>query len=348
YGKQFRGPHSDLIGAVLLLGVPGAALLLGALAAFGWRCLRAARDGPLDAGLLAALAALAAHASVDDLFGARPAAALAAAMLLGACAGRREATESVRPARAPGIWTPSVAARLAVGVSVVALLLGAELRPYAAFRARSAGDPTLAAALDPASATNLLAAARSGVGSPAERFLHADDGTWRAVRAAPANPHVRAARAELLSRACLGSLPEIGVCESAIASWSGALALRPHDVQSRRARARLQMLLGRPGTAIADFRLAIHDEPSYLGARDDLVRALEETGRPRAAARERSARRQVIEGLEGFRPMSRYERMLLTRDEPPPAARPDDGRGRGTREAADDRRSDVARERLAP
>jgi O-antigen ligase len=308
FGRSFSGPHSDLLGLLLALGAVGAALALLALAPTLVRARAALRaDGPDRAwlvGLAAGLSALAAHALVDDLFGARPAVALTAALFLGALAGRAVPPDARR--------IPSVALRAGLTVAALVALLAGEAWPWAADRARRAGDPALAAALDPPRAAYEIEAARAAAGPPALRLAGALDHTTRAELEAPRNAATRAEAARVLQAACLGPLPTEDTCRAALGTWQEALARRPSDVQARRARARLLAATGDPAAAREELERALEDEPNYLGARLDLARVLSELGDEAGAEAALAETRRRIAALEGARPDSAWSRQLLT------------------------------------
>ena len=310
YGRSFSGPHSDLLGLLLALGAVGAVLALVALLptlARARAALRADAGRGWLLGLAAGLAALAAHALVDDLLGARPAAGMTAALFLGALAGRALPPDTLR--------VPSAALRAALTVAALVALLAGEAWPWAADRAQRAGAPGLAAALDPPRAAYDIAAARAATGPPAEHLARALDHTTRAELDAPRNAATRTEAARVLQAACLGPLPTEDTCRAALGTWQEALARRPSDVQARRARARLLAATGDPAAARAELERALGDEPNYLGARLDLGRVLGELGDEPGARAALDETRRRIAALEGARPDSAWSRQLLTLSE---------------------------------
>ncbi|RMG42671.1 MAG: O-antigen ligase domain-containing protein [Acidobacteria bacterium] len=306
YAKVFRGPHSDPLGLALAGGLP-ALLLAGVLAG----CLlpriwRAARRAPAQAGLLAGLAALAAHGLADDFLAERPAAALLAALFAVALIGSdRPRSEPRRPLR------------LAAALALAVWLGAGELRPYAADRALRAGDAELAAALDPLRDDAWLAALGSGGGGPLDRTASALEAARRAIAANRALPAAWRARALVLDASCRGPLAERITCEDALAAWGASLARLPRDVTARRGRARLEAALGRRGEAAADLALALAWEPAYLGALADLARLYEEAGQVEAAREEMAALEEAARVARGIVPASPYERAVLAPPEPP-------------------------------
>ncbi|RMF71815.1 MAG: hypothetical protein D6738_13090 [Acidobacteria bacterium] len=278
WGKVFSGPHSDPLGALLALGLPGGLALLAGLAGAGrevWRRARAqlARE-PERAGLVVLLAALACHALVDDLLAGRPALALLfAAALGGALAGGTDRTPAARDA-APVRRSARIAAMLVVVVALAAL----EGRPWLADRVRRAGDPLRAAALDPARASTWIAAARLADGPPAPRLGRALDRVTRAILAFPEGAAGWRERGRLLEAACRGPLPDREVCAAARDAFTRAVALEPHDVVSMRRAGRLSVLLGEPDAAAGWFDRALGHEPDYLGARLDRLRLAVDRG----------------------------------------------------------------------
>lgn len=309
YARSFSGPHSDLLGLLLAVGIAGAVLALAALLPTlrrGLSALRAAcsDEAPWLLGLAAALAAFAAHALVDDLFGSRPAAAIAAATLLGALAGR------VVPADRR--LEPAPALRAGITLVAVVALLGGELMPWAADRARWAGEPAVAATLDPARASYEILAARAAVGPPPRQLATALDRTARAVHDSPASAATHVEEARVLQAACVGPLPTEDTCRAAIEAWKEGLARRPYDVQARRARARLLAAAGRLDEAGQELERALADEPNYLAARLDLSRVRAEMGDREGARLALEETRRRIASLEGVRPENAWTRQILT------------------------------------
>ena len=269
--------------------------------------LRPDAGRPWLVGLAAGLAALAAHALVDDYFGARPAAGMTAALFLGALAGRALPPDALR--------VPSMALRAALTVAAVVALLAGEAWPWAADRARRGGAPELAAMLDPPRAAYEIAAARAAAGPAVERLARALDHTTRAELDAPRNAATHAEAARVLQAACLGPLPTEDICRAALATWEEALTRRPSDVQGRRARARLLAATGDPAAARVELERALTDEPNYLGARLDLARVLGESGDEPGARAALDETRHRIAALQGARPDSAWSRALLTLSE---------------------------------
>ncbi|MBP7146983.1 MAG: O-antigen ligase family protein [Acidobacteria bacterium] len=308
YGRAFRGPHSDALGCVLGLGVPGALMLLAALGWLASVALRTARKRwgtePFVAGATAAVAVLAGHALADDLFGERPATAVVAAILLGAAAGRRGS-------RIPA-WRPSTPARFAIAVGVVTALFAGEVLPWAAYRLAATGAPVGAAALDPARAGFWIEAARAARGAPLPHLSLALDRTGRAVQAVPESAAAWAERALVLDAACRGPLAERDTCRAALRAWDEALERRPHDAIAMRHRARLALLTGRPREAGEGFERAVATEPNYLGARADLVRWLAEQGRLADSRAQFEELRRRAARLKDAPVTSGYDAALLT------------------------------------
>lgn len=103
YERRFSTPHSDLLRVWAELGLPGTAALLGLIVATGVTIAVRRRRGelPLAAdGAVAALWALLAHGSVEDLT-ERPAVYLLAAALVGSLLGRPSALSP--PRMGPGL-----------------------------------------------------------------------------------------------------------------------------------------------------------------------------------------------------------------------------------------------------
>ncbi len=310
FGRGFEGPHSDLLGSFLALGIPGGLLLLGGLTGLCGRGIRALSGGHVNersraayAACAAALAAFVAHALVDDLFAERPAAWVAAALLAGCLAAAGPALGVVRPLRRP--W------RLAIVAALLVVLSGAEALPWAADRAYRAGNAPLAARLEPANARYQIALARSVTGSPSHRLALALDRTQRAIAARPFAAGVWAERAALLTAACHGPLPEMDTCQAAELAWSAALARSPRNVLLRVALARLHRSLGRAAAAEDDLRLALVIEPNDLGARLELIELLADEGAIAQARRQWDVFMQRAKGLALAHPISARDRALV-------------------------------------
>ncbi|UCF67320.1 MAG: O-antigen ligase family protein [Acidobacteriota bacterium] len=275
YGRVFRGPHSDLLAVLLGLGWPGACALVVGLSVPVRRAWAASRGRPELAAALAAAATLAAHGTVDEFVTARPAAALAAALMLGAVAG------CGRPRAA--CWEPRALGRSASLIGVVVALTAGELLPWAADERLRAGAPAAAVALDPLRDDAWLALAAGSQGPPLARLARGLERTRRASNAQPAGWRPWVERARLLEAACRGPLQESQTCQQARAGWGAALARLPRDVLARRARAWLWHDTGGPSEAIADLLIALDVEPNFLGARVDLAWLLLETGQSERA-----------------------------------------------------------------
>ncbi len=274
--RVFRGPHADLLGIFLYLGIPAGLVLLAVLAVVAGRGLGALRRarGADRAALLACLvplAAFAAHGLVDDLVTARPVVALATVLLLGALAG---ADAGPGPRFRPG----PVAATLFLAALATGLVAG-ELLPWAAWRMARLGRPVLAARLDPVRSSFHLAAARLPGGRPDRRLALGLVRLERAARQASVDPAPWRERARLLDAACRGILGERDTCRAALGGWGAALARAPRDVFTRRARARLALHLGDTRRGEDDLRLALALEPCFVGGARDLARLLREEGR---------------------------------------------------------------------
>lgn len=312
FGRVFHGPHSDLLGVFLALGIPGGLLVLGGLAGLFhpiWRQARARlNEEPALAGCAVAAAALAAHALFDDLFAERPAAALFFVLLLGAAAGRA----LKKPGQETALWRPGKAAGAALASLLLTAILAGEVGPWAADHLFRAGAAQRAALLDPWRAPYWAEAAGAVSGPLDRRLALALERTARAVEASPVLPQAWAARASVLDAACRGPLGTEDTCRGAVAAWEAALALRPHDVQARRLLGRLLAATGRTAPAEQALRRALEDEPNYLGARLDLARLLFEAGR-REAAREEFFRLEGLAGkLKGVTPENGYAAALVT------------------------------------
>ncbi len=312
FGRSFRGPHSDLLGLFLAWGIPGGLLALGLLAL----ALRPARavwrreTEPSERAALAALyvplAALGAHALVDDLFSERPSLAVLAALLVGA--------GLAFSARQPAVRAVGRAGRGAVLAIAVLVFVGVELVPWAADRLARSGRPALAARLEARNPRYQRALSRM-VGGPADkRLAYGLVRNARALAAADYDPASWDDRARLLEAACRGPLAERATCQAADDAWSALIARRPLLATMRRQRAHARLGRGQTEEALTGLALAVRLEPAYLAARLDIVRLLLELGRRERAALELAALEEMLRELEGVRPKTNYERTLLRFD----------------------------------
>lgn len=307
FGRSFQGPHSDLLGAFLLLGLPGGLLALAALGALAARALRTARlahlADPSLAGAAAALVALVAHGLTDDYLTARPAAAVVAAILLGALAGGRTPRQR--------LWSPSRAARIAIVVMTFVALLGVEVWTWAADRRLRSGDPLRAAQIDPLRSGYWLSAARQAAGPPPRQLALALDRATRATLVAPTAGDTWKELAQIWDAGCRGPLAEGSSCAAAAAAWEHAIERSPHDALALFGRAKLADATGDPVGAQRWLERALNIEPNFLPARLALAHLLVRQGdltRARAEAADFAAR---AKRLDGVKPESDYEQQLL-------------------------------------
>lgn len=312
YGKIFRGPHSDLLGAPLAFGVPGALALFVAIGLLLARAIGAARsrgrEEPLVAGALVAVFAFAAHALVDDILTDRPAAALAAALLLGAAAGRGRDAPRAEPAPSP--WA-SLGTRRALAVAVLTLAGAGLVAPWLADRFAREDLPHAAARLDPRRAAYWAAVSRAEGGATPAAIGAVLTDAERAVLATPASASAWRARARALDAACRGALSQREVCAEARDAWTRVAERAPHDVFALRMRARMHLLLDAPTDAERDLRAALAQEPHYLGARLDLARLVAREGRAGEAAELRDEARRTFERFRETRPENARDASLL-------------------------------------
>lgn len=307
FGRTFSGPHSDALNLFLSFGLIGGALSLSLLLMLGGRALRTARlahhADPALAGGAAALVVLVAHGLADDLLSERPAAAIVAALLLGALGGGR--LERQR------LWKPSSGARWAIAVSVLTALLACEVVPWAADRYLRAGDPMRAALSDRRRAGYWIAAARDVEGEALPKLARALDRTRHAVSHHAESGDTWKELALVLDAACRGPLSEKDVCYAALDAWQRAIEAVPRDALARFGRARLADSLGETGIAREELQRAIQDEPNFLAARIALAHLWLRSGDKRAASEESQRIREVASQLDGVHPESDYEGELL-------------------------------------
>lgn len=232
YPRSFATPHSDLLRAPCELGWPGA-IAVAAIAIASVRALRRrARERPLDAGAVAALAALAAQAAVEDL-SSRPAVHLLFAVLAGTTLA--EATP-LRARSMPGFrFVAAFVLVLAAGI--------AEVGPYRAWiltRALPRGPLTVEgrARLDEALGRNplhpdlWLRRAEDVAASGAfdlERYAAAREAAERAIRLHPDDATFRRALARLEARACLELFRDERTRERAVGAYADAESRARHD-----------------------------------------------------------------------------------------------------------------------
>jgi len=318
FDRYFLGPHSDVLSVFLAFGLVGGVAAVWGLGTMAKRAIDTAREArgadPWMVGAAAALAALAAHGLVDDFLRVRPAAAVAAAILLGALIGRGTGGTI----RGPASQRASASTlRWVVSTVIVSAVLAGAIVPWWADSAANRGKPLFAARLYPTGVGYWIQAARAARGNPAERLARAVDHTGRATELLPEVELTWSEIAQVHEAALRGPLPTEDTLQVALQAWSRALDRSPHNAQARRARGRLRAFRGDLEGAGEDFRLAVEDEPNYLGARLDLARVLSQQGRSSEAADERTEVLRRLERLETVPPSGLYETALfsLTPDE---------------------------------
>jgi len=313
FGRLSYRPHSDLAAIFLDYGIGGGIIVFGSLLALGVRALASVRAtcsrDPWMVGAAVALISLTAHGLVDDFIAARPAAALAAAILLGALLGRFTPTGVTAPTPLGPQTKP--ARYWIMTVLIATALLAGNVLPWLADFAMLRQHPSAATRLDPAGVGYWIAAARAAEGSPLERLAIANDNVMRATELLPEVGWPWVELAQVHEGALRGLLPTDDTLNAAIKAWTMALDRYAHDVQARRARGRLLAHKGDLAGAIHDFAQAVTDEPNFLGARLDLVRILQLTGDIEAARAALTELRSRVNVLEDAMPSSNYEAMLI-------------------------------------
>ena len=291
YDRGFRSTHSDWFRVPCELGWPGAAAIAALIAAVGFELFRRRKTlSPAECGAVAALAALAAHAGVENL-STRPAVYLLAAALVGPLIARRE--RSVVP------WPG--AARLLTGVVLTLVFVVGDVGPYLAWR-DVGGLPD--GRLDDAQAARLAraldrnpvqpdywrrwSAHLAGDGSDWDRQTYAEarEAAERAVRLHPADAMNHRAVARIEAAACETLFGDIATRQRASAAYALAEQLDPFNPFLPIEHAGFLLDTGDPRGAMASARRALEVEPESISPRLLLagaVLALEgDLGRERA------------------------------------------------------------------
>ncbi len=283
-------------------GVPGALLVLAALAA-GAVALRRARPGRYRAaGLVIAGTFLAVH----DLSPV-PVALWAAAWVAGT-AMPLPCSRSARP-RGRAAVAVVLGSLLAWGLvrpaAARAVLWEARLEPGEAAAARRALElepwswPAVERLLDAARARGLEGAlARVALARRLVRLHPGDPVAWR-----------RLGTALLAGVERVGPFP--GTLAAAREALGRATALAPHDPWGWLALAQLERAAGRAGRAAAAARRAVREEPAFARGWAFLARVELDRGRVEAA-RAAARRARSLAGRARGRVLSRYERALVT------------------------------------
>ncbi len=322
FERSFVSPHSDLLRVPCEFGWPAAAALLVALVLAAVEIGRRSGSArPATRAAVAALVALAAQATVDDLTD-RPAIYLLAAALLGSLLS----TKQTRAGRL------GVLARGAVAVSASLAFLVGDVAPYLSWRAVR-GLPR--GRLSASEAERLDAATRFNPIHPGlwlRRSEHlAEDPLWglqgyalarecaeRAVRLQPQDATYRRGLARIEARACVRLFRDVATRRRASEGFSQAEARARHDPFLPIEHGEFLLATGDPAGARGAAERALAIEPEAIPARLLLAAAILEVdgadGVPRARTVLAEAR-SVAARLAAVKRETPYAESLLRFDE---------------------------------
>jgi O-antigen ligase/Flp pilus assembly protein TadD len=278
FARHFASADSDVVRGIVEFGLPAALVALAGAGLLVAAIARRRREGSLDpatVGACAALAAIAAQATVDNL-SSRPAVALLAAVLVG----------SIVAVRSEDSAAPSRRACAAVGLATLVVWAAADLAPWLSWRAR--GDTARALAWNPYHPElHLRAAEAIAARAPswnAEDFARAAEGAEEAVRLSPHDPRYLRGLARIEATACRTLFPFVAYRDRVGARFAAALALSPNDPTIALEGSVFLLSAGDPEGAARFARSATAIEPRAAAAHLALAEALEGSG-DRAGAR---------------------------------------------------------------
>ena len=325
FERSFISPHSDLLRALCELGIPGALLVLSAIAIVAVSIGRRIARNELStnaAVAAAALAGLLAQSAVDDLTD-RPALFL----LFAAVAGSLLSTPRRGSERLPG------GIRCAALVALVTLLAVGEVSPWLAWRAqhglpRGRLDTAQRARLDSAIAHNPAhpdgwlrrAEDRAGSGTDwdAVSYAEARDAAERAVRLQPADARYRLGVARIEALACLTLFGDVGTRERASQAYTQAQELARHDPFVALEQGRFLLATGDPAGARRAAERALAIEPEAVPGRLLLAESIAVEPVPGAHARALAVLRDAdatARRWSGTAQETPYARALLSMDD---------------------------------
>jgi O-antigen ligase len=331
YDRGFNVTHSDLLRVPCELGWPGAAAGLFVVAALALALRRRAREdgwGATEQAALAALAALATQALVDNL-SQRPAIYLLQAALVGALLARsgRSAVPSSTDAEEPGPgprWPPA-ASRAAWLVLCATVFVVGDLSPYLAWRA-AARSGEGRAAIERALRRNPLQPeywrlrARSRIGGASvsvDDYLAAREEAERAVRLDRGDSDAFWTLAQVEERGCRSLFRDVASRERTRDRYRRAAELSRFNTVIPLIEARFLLDTDDPSGARRAAERALTLEPESVVPRLLLARALLEQEGPPAAARARALVEEARERATALEPgeaESFYARSLLVPD----------------------------------
>ena len=280
YGRTFHTPHSDVLRAVCEFGFPGGLAALGAAALAGWEAVRrrAGLSG-FERAAIAALCALAAQATVDDLT-SRP----ALTMLGAACFGlvvARERDGWVRPHARVTAMSAAFLVVCALGLGEVSgFVAWNELRGLPRGRLDAGQLERLWRSLswNPMQPAAWQRLAEHFVGDgrswqPAD-YAAAREAAEHARRLQPADAYYARAEARVEATACLTLFPFQSNRERASRLYGEATRLARTDATIPLEEARFLMRAGDPAGARRAASRALAIEPKAAAPRLGLAQAI--------------------------------------------------------------------------
>jgi O-antigen ligase len=289
YDRRFTATHSDLLRAPAELGLPAVAALAVAVIAGLRRTLRRRRSPGLSAeadGALAALAALAVHATVDNP-SSWPSVYLLASVLAAALLAQ--------PRPTPPAPSPGVRARLVLVTSLVVVVAVGEVAPFLAWRAARGPALDLALRFNPVHPAYRLAVAELEIarGLELRSYARAREGAEAAVRLAPASAEIHRGAARIEAQACRTLFRDAACRDRARAAWERAAERAPKDPALPVELAAFLLDLGDVCGARRAAERALALEPEAVLPRLLLADALLEGGGAAGAARARTLLEQA-------------------------------------------------------
>ena len=315
FGRNFETPHGDYLGLLVEMGLPGLMMGLLVLGMVFRRLSVQRRSGEAMAeGLLCALAALSAHALVEDL-STRPGLTVTMACLVGVCLSRE--------GRRCSTYTCHNVTALFSGAVLILFWWTAVLNPYLAFakdrvmRESSTyremdGNFREAIRLNPYQAPTYrfpigaFLATRPEVPLSVDLYARFRRDLDEGIRVDRLSADLRLARGRAEIRAFRSLFHDAATRDRALAEYRAAINLAPHDPRIRVEMAVFLREVGRGPEAAEQLKLALEEEPNYLSARLLMTRLLLEQGDRAAALHSWRRAQEIRAAVVNYRPDSGY------------------------------------------